>query len=58
MASNKSGDVVSAELITDFDSIREEIGLGVEDNFLYPALGMDSYRDVAPTLVKTNTDDR
>jgi len=42
------------ELITDFNSIKEETGLKIEDNFLYPALGLDSYRDVAPTLVKTD----
>ena len=53
MALNKSGDVVSAEIITDYNSIREEIGLNVEESFLYQALGLDAWRDVAPTLVKT-----
>ncbi len=57
MALTKSGDVVSAELITDFNSIREEIGLKVEESFLYPALGLDSFKDVAPTLVKTATNE-
>ncbi len=53
MTSNKSGNVVSVELITDYNSIREEIGLRVEENFLYQALNLDAWRDVAPTLVKT-----
>jgi len=53
MAISKSGDEVFVELITDFNAIKKETGLTVEDNFLYPALGLDSYRDVAPTLVKT-----
>jgi len=53
MANNKLEAAVSAELITDFNSIREEIGLRIEENSLYPALALDSSKDVAPTLVKT-----
>lgn len=53
MANNKLEAAVSAELITDFNSIREEIGLSIEENSLYPALALDSSKDVAPTLVKT-----